>query len=68
MPKYKSITVKVCFEFETDVSDVDTEFVDVEGFSKELAENELAYLIENNKLSTKDFSFEIKEKHLNTEV
>lgn len=51
-----SESVNVSWNFEVDVSDLDSEYVDIEGFARECAKNELEYLVKENKLSEDDFT------------
>lgn len=51
--------VKAVLEFDADVSDIFPEYVDVEGFAKDLTKRELADLISNSALSADDFEYEV---------
>ena len=52
--------VKAIWEFDADVSDISPEHVDVEGYAKDLAKNELSWLMGlNGKLIVDDFQFEV---------
>jgi hypothetical protein len=51
--------VRAIWEFEADVEDIDTKFVDIIGLAKDLAKNELQYLIKNCDNFEDDFEYSV---------
>lgn len=49
--------VRVSWEFDVDVEDLDPKFVDIPGHAKDLAKIELASLLYKNELTADDFEY-----------
>lgn len=55
--------VKAIWEFDADVSDISSEYIDVEGWAKQLTKDELHSMLIRNELCGDDFQYEVvKEK------
>ena len=54
--------VKVVWEFDADVEDLDTKFVDIFGLAKDSAKRELQHMLENNELCAEDFTYEMEDQ------
>lgn len=50
--------VRAIWEFDVDDSEMDKEFVDVNGLCEDLAKRELDYCLKHNELSAEDFKYE----------
>lgn len=58
--------VKAIWEFDADVSDISPEHVDVEGWAKDLAKNELSWwMSERGCLFADEFQFEVVKEDSN---
>lgn len=51
--------VRVTWEFDADIDDLDPKFVDIYGHAKDLAKLELAYLLEHKHLTADDFEYAV---------
>ena len=51
------MNVRVIWEFDADVSDIDPKMVDIIGLAKDLAKRELKYMIDNNLITEDDFEY-----------
>jgi hypothetical protein len=51
--------VKAIWEFDADVSDISSEYIDIEGWAKQLAKDELNNMLLNFELSGDDFQYEV---------
>ena len=56
-----TMKVKAIWEFEVDTEDFSEEFVDVKGLAKDLTQREMENLLQNNKISAQDFTYEVEE-------
>lgn len=54
--------VKAIWEMEIDVDDLDEKHVDIKGLVKDLTRREMAYLLQNNEISSEDFSYEVESE------
>lgn len=54
--------VRVLWEFDADVEDLDPAFVDIKNLAKDLAERELAYMMEHQDIQACDFVYEVVEE------
>lgn len=52
--------VKAVWEFEVDTEDFDGRFVDVKGLAKDLTKTEMENLLQNQEISSEDFSYEVE--------
>jgi hypothetical protein len=51
--------VQAIWEFDADVEELDSKFVDKVGLAKDLTERELAYLLSHNSISADDFEYSV---------
>lgn len=51
--------VKAVYEFDVDINDIDSMFVNKKGLAKDLTKAEVKSLIEKNELTADDFNYEI---------
>lgn len=57
-----TMRVKAIWEFEVDIDDLDEEFVDIKGLAKDLTQREMEYLLSHQKISERDFSYELENE------
>lgn len=51
--------VRVVWEFDADVEELDPAFVDIKNLAKDLAERELAYMLEHKEITAYDFEYQV---------
>ena len=54
--------VKAIWEFEVDTEDFMEEFVNIKGLAKGLTQREMENLLQNQKISAEDFSYEVESE------
>ena len=54
--------VKAVWEFKVDADDFSEEFVDVKELAKDLTQREMENLLQNQKISAEDFSYEVESE------
>ena len=54
--------VKAIWEFEVDTEDFMEEFVNIKGLAKDLTQREMENLLQNQKISAEDFSYEVESE------
>ena len=57
-----TMKVKAIWEFEVDTEDFSDEFVDVEGLAKDLTHREMENMLQNQEISSEDFSYELENE------
>ena len=57
-----TLKVKAIWEFEVDTEDFSEEFVDVKGLAKDLTRREMENLLQNQEITTEDFSYELENE------
>ena len=60
--------VKAIWEFEVDIEDFDEKHVDIKGLAKDLTRREIAYLLQNNEISSEDFIYEVESEGLQMKI
>ena len=54
--------VKAIWEFEVDTEDFMEEFVNIKGLAKDLTQREMENLLQNQEISSEDFSYELENE------
>lgn len=52
-----SMKVRVIWEFDADVTDIDPKFVNIPELAKDLTKQELTYLLDHNMIDADDFEY-----------